>query len=297
MSAATEPARDARAPEGEPRTAREMLARAQIFLAKKGVEPARREAELLVAHALSLDRMRLYLSLDRPLEGEEIQRGRELVVRRGKREPTAYLTGKREFYGREFRVGPGVLVPRPETELLVDRARALLAGREGARIADVGTGSGCLAVTLALELPGSRVVAVDIAPRALEYARENAARLGAEVEFLLGDGCAPLAGLFDLVLSNPPYVDPAEAHELEPEVRAYEPAEALFAPAGDPDHWARRLLREGMPRLAPGGWLLIELGHDQAARVETWPESAALPWTTARDLERVERVLQIGPQA
>jgi release factor glutamine methyltransferase len=297
MSAATEPARDARVPEGEPRTAREMLARAQAFLARKGVEPARREAELLVAHALGLDRMHLYLSLDRPLESEEIQRGRELVVRRGKREPTAYLTGKREFYGREFQVGPGVLVPRPETELLVDRARALLAGREGARIADVGTGSGCLAVTLALELPGSRVAAVDIAPRALEYARENAARLGAEVEFLLGDGCAPLAGPFELLLSNPPYVDPAVATELEPEVREYDPTEALFAPAGDPDHWARRLLREGAPRLAPGGWILIELGHDQGARVASWSESASLPWTTVRDLERVERVLQAGPKS
>jgi release factor glutamine methyltransferase len=280
----------------DPRTAREMLARSQEFLARKGVEPARREAELLVAHALGLDRLRLYLALDRPLERHEVQRGRELVVRRGKREPTAYLTGKREFYGRDFEVGPGVLVPRPETELLVDRARSLLAGRAGARIADVGTGSGCLAVTLALELPGSRVEAVDVSPRALEYARANAKRLGADVEFRLGDGLAPLAGPFDLVLSNPPYVDPAVAPTLAPEVREHEPREALFAPAGEPDHWARRLLRQGVALLAPGGWLLVELGHDQGARVAGWPESAGMPWTLVRDLERIERVLEAGPK-
>lgn len=282
------------AEEGEPRTAREMLARASAFLARKGVEAPQREAEHLVAHALGLDRLRLFLSLDRPLERGEVARGRELVVRRGRREPTAYLLGKREFYGREFEVGRGVLVPRPETELLVDRARALLAGGTAPRIADVGTGSGCLAVTLALELPGSRVAAVELAPPALEYARRNAQRHGAVIEFHLGDGLAPLEGSFDLIVSNPPYVDPAERDGLAPEVREHEPPEALFAPPGDPDHWVRRLVREGCQRLAPGGWLLIEIGAGQGARLERWMPHAP-PWRVHRDLERVERVLEVGP--
>jgi release factor glutamine methyltransferase len=278
----------------EPRTAREMLARAREFLARKGVEAPQREAEHLVAHALGLDRLRLFLSLDRPLERDEVARGRELVARRGKREPTAYLLGKREFYGREFEVGPGVLVPRPETELLIDRARALLAGRQGPRIADVGTGSGCLAVTLALELPGCRVAAVELSPRALEYATRNAERHGTAIELHLGDGLAPLAGRFDLIVSNPPYVDPAERAALAPEVREHEPHEALFAPSGDPDHWVRRLVGEGRERLAGGGWLLVELGLGQAGRLADW-----LPGEPTsrlhRDLARIERVLEMGP--
>ncbi len=293
--AATEPARAAELPAGEPRTAREMVARGQEFLERKGVEAPRREAELLVAHALGLGRLELFLSLERPLEREEIARGRELLVRRARREPTAYVTGKREFYGRAFGVGPGVLVPRPETELLVDRARARLAGRSAPRIADVGTGSGCLAVTLALELVGSRVEAVDVSAAALVYARENATRLGATVEFRQGDGLAPLSGAFDLIVSNPPYVDPAVRAELAPEVREHEPSEALFAPAGEPDHWALRLLSEARAWLAPGGWLLVELGHDQAARLAPTLAACGVPGHFTRDLERIERVLEVGP--
>lgn len=285
----------AEAPAGEPRTAREMLARSSAFLERKGVDSARREAELLVAHTLGLDRLALYLSLDRPLERDEIVRGRELIAQRGKRVPTAYLIGKREFYGREFRVGPGVLVPRPETELLVDRARSILKDRSHPRIADIGAGSGCLAITLALELPQAQVLGVECSVAALEFARDNARRLGAEVDLRAGDGVAPLEGRFDLILSNPPYVDPDVRDALAPEVRDHEPAEALFAPPGDPDHWVRRLLAEGVPRLEPGGWLLVELGHDQGARAGAWFGACAPDWSLQRDLERVARVLEVGP--
>lgn len=280
----------------EPRTVREMVELGRAFLAKKGVEPARREAELVVAHALGLDRLGLFLVLERPLEREEVVRGRELLTRRGKREPTAYVTGQREFYGRAFKVGPGVLVPRPETELLVDRARFHAAGRTGLACLDLGTGSGCLAVTLALELPGACVSASDLSAKALEYARDNAARLGATVEFLEGDGLAPLTGRrFDLVVSNPPYIDPAERAALEPEVAGHEPPEALFAPAGDPDRWALALARAAPTLLAPGGVLLVELGHDQAPRLRTALEPLGLPLAFTRDLERHERVLELGP--
>jgi len=280
----------------EPRTAREMLELGRTFLARKGVEGARREAELVVAHALGLDRLGLFLALERPLARDEIARGRELLTRRGKHEPAAYLTGRREFYGRTFHVGPGVLVPRPETELLVARARARAAGRAGLTLLDLGTGSGCLAVTLALELAGARVTAIDCSARALEYARANAARLQAEVEFLEGDGLAPVAARrFDLVVSNPPYVDPAARATLAPEVREHEPPEALFAPAGRPDHWAEHLARAARALLAPGGSLLVELGFDQAPRLRAALAELGLPLTFTRDLERVERVLEVGP--
>ncbi|MEX1026269.1 MAG: HemK/PrmC family methyltransferase [Planctomycetota bacterium] len=190
-----------------------MLARAREFLARKGCDEARLEAELLVAEALGLDRMGLFLALERPLAPAEIDRGRELLVRRVQGEPTAYLLGRREFYGRPFRVGPGVLVPRPETELVVDVARELAGQRPGLRVADFGTGSGCIAVTLALELTEPEVHAFELSGEALSYARQNAEALGADVAFVEGDGLAPLlaAAPFDLVVSNPPNVDPSNA--------------------------------------------------------------------------------------
>jgi release factor glutamine methyltransferase len=278
-----------------PRTAREMLARARDFLARKDVPEARLEAELLVAHALGADRLRLFMALDRPVEQDEIARARELLARRARGEPCAYLLGRREFYGRPFAVGPGVLVPRPETELVVDRARELCAGRQAPRIGELGTGSGCIAITLALELPGARVRAVELSAAALEWARRNARALGADVELEQGDGILALAahGPYDVLVSNPPYVDPADAGELLRDVREHEPVEALFAPAGDPDHWVRRLLDEGRALLAPGGALLVELSFDQAPRVRALCAERGLVPTLVRDLAGVERVLEL----
>ncbi len=288
--------RGAGAPVG-PRTVREMLERGRAFLERAGLESSRLESELLVAHALGLDRLGLFLALDRPLERAEIDAARELFRRRAARVPCAYLVGQREFYGRAFRVGPGVLIPRPETELLVDRARELLAGRRGARIADVGTGSGCLAISLFLELEGSSVQASDVSERALACARANAERLGASIGFHLGDGLQPLqeSRPFDLIVMNPPYIDPAERAALAPEVREHEPPEALFLPSGDPGHWIRRLLDGGPSLLAPGGFLLIELGLGQAASARTLLEERGLPARFRRDLGRIERVLEVGP--
>lgn len=279
-----------------PATAGEMLALAREFLARKSLPEARLDAELLVAHALGLDRLHLFLGLDRPVSAREVEGARELLVRRAKREPTAHLTGRREFYGRPFAVTRDVLVPRPESELLVDRARALAGERSGLRAADVGTGSGCLAITLALELVDARVCAVDISAAALAVARANAERLGATVDFREGDGPPALRELapFDLLLSNPPYVRPEERDALAPEVREHEPALALFLPAGRPDHWLERLLDEALPMLAPGGTLLVELGAGQAARALELARARGRSARTERDLAGIERVLEVA---
>jgi release factor glutamine methyltransferase len=279
-----------------PRNAADMVRMAREFLERKGVEAARLEAELLVAHALSLDRLQLFLQFDRPVGPAEVDRARDLLVRRGRREPTAYIVGAREFYGRTFRVGPGVLIPRPETEHLVDRAIEI--GRatpdRPLRIADLGTGSGCIAITLALELPGATVLAVDASGAAVLCARENALGLAATLEVVEGDGLAALAeaGRFDLVVSNPPYVSRDERASLAPEVREHEPDIALFAPAGDTDFWVRTLLERARDWLAPGGTLLVELGLGQAARVR--PIAERLGWKVAfhRDLAGIERLLE-----
>lgn len=288
---------------GEPRTAGEMLKLGREFLQRRGAAEWRLDAELLVAHALELDRLQLFLQLDRPVTAGEVARARELLMRRGKGEPVAYLTGQREFYGRAFQVGPGVLIPRPETEHLVDRARELareLAGDADApplTALDLGTGSGCIAVTLALELP-ARVIAVDVSPAALACARGNAERLGADVRFVLGDGLTALGpeaeGAFDLLVSNPPYVDPADTAALAEDVRRHEPPEALFAPAGEPDYWVLRILDEGLGLLRAGGRVLIELGLGQSARLLPICAERGLTASVHRDLAGIDRVLEIA---
>lgn len=272
----------------------------RAFLERKGLENPRLEADLLVAHALGIERLELYMRLDQPLLAAEVDRARDLLVRRGRREPTAYIVGHREFYGRDFQVGPGVLVPRPETELLVDRARELLAGCEAPRVLDVGTGSGCIAVTLALELGESAEVhAVDVSVDALEYAAKNSDGLGAAVTFHEGDGLETLQRLaaerpFDLVISNPPYVEPGEAEGLDEEVRGHEPALALYAPEGDPDRWARALCELAPSVLVERGALLVELGHRQAARSRDFAGPSA---AVHDDLAGVPRVLELRPGA
>ena len=251
-----------------------------------------------MAHALELDRLGLFMQLERPLTPAEIDRARDLFVRRGKREPVAYITGKREFYGRDFEVGPGVLVPRPETELVVDLARewAKQRGAGALRVADLGTGSGCLAITLALELETPSVLAVDLSSEALGFARTNAERLGARVELVEGDGLALLAerGPFDLVVSNPPYVTREEAGALAPEVRDYEPALALFAPQGDADYFVRELVGAFGRLVSTGGVMLVELGFDQGARALGIAQRAGLEARLHEDLERVPRVLGVS---
>lgn len=277
-----------------------MLRMAQEFLERKGVEEARLDAELLVGHALGLDRLQLFCGLERPISGAELDRARDLLVRRGRREPTAYVTGKREFYGRDFAVRSGVLIPRPETELLVDRGRELMKGRgQEVAVADLGTGSGCLAVTLALELEDACVWGTDVSGDAVELARENAQLLEAEVDFRVADGVIGLATIvsergaaLDLIVSNPPYIERDEAESLAPEVLEYEPEVALFAPEGDPDHWLRALLDAGRELLSEGGSLLVELGHRQGERALELAQERGWEARLHKDLAGVERIVE-----
>ena len=231
------------------------------YLSEKGVDNARREAEWLLCSVTGLDRMGLYLNYDRPLNQEELSGYREIVSRRGRREPLQYLLGTQEFDGLEFVVTPDVLIPRHDTETLVEEA---VRAAPGARtVLDIGTGSGCIAISLARRLPAARITAVDISARALKVAKMNAAALDAEIEFLEGPFFEPVNGRrFDLVVSNPPYITTSELSTLQPEVRDFEPMLALD---GGPDGLEPyRAIISGAPRhISHGGWLIFEIGAGQ----------------------------------
>ena len=253
-------------------TVLEVIQRSADYLARKGVESARLQAELLLAHVLRKPRLKLYLEFERVLTEPELAALRERLRRRGAREPLQYLLGSVNFCGLELAVSPAVLIPRPETELLAERAWTFLTGRAGSPEApsaalDFGTGSGCLAIALAVRCPAARIWAVDLSPAALEVARANAARHGVEarIHFLQSDGFAalPAGERFDLIVANPPYIPTAEIARLQPEVRDHEPRAALD---GGPDGLAviRRLAAGSAPWLKPGGRLMLELGDGQA---------------------------------
>jgi release factor glutamine methyltransferase len=213
-----------------------------------------------------------------------------LVERRAAGEPIAYLTGVREFYCRDFVVTPDVLIPRPETELLVDTAKVKVGAGRTARILDLGTGSGCLAITLALELPQVRVTAVDVSPNALAVARGNAQRLGARVEFIESDWFAALPPQrFDLIVANPPYVAAGDPHLGEGDLR-FEPMEALTDHA-DGLSAIRKIIAATPDWLSPGGWLCFEHGYDQAEAVRQLLENAGFSEIEQqRDLAGIVRV-------
>ncbi len=212
------------------------------------------------------------------------------MERRAAGEPIAYLTGNCEFYGLEFRVTPAVLIPRPETELLVDLALERLPVEGRARVLDLGTGSGCIAVSLGRQRPRMEVWAADAVPAALEVARDNALRLGATVRFVRSDWLADLAGeRFDLILSNPPYVAAGDPHLSRGDLR-FEPASALVA-GEDGLNDIRRIVAAAPAHLAPGGWLLFEHGYDQAQRCRALLTAAGFGQVTSwRDLAGIERV-------
>jgi release factor glutamine methyltransferase len=252
---------------------------------------ARLEAQILMAHSLGVERAWL-VAHDRDALSEPQANAIEALVRRREGgEPVAYILGEREFHGRLFKVSPDVLIPRPDTELLVEAALARLPADRPARVLDLGTGSGCVAVTLALERPRAQVLAVDVSPAALSVARENARRLGAaNVACVLSDWYAAVGvKKFDMIVSNPPYVAVADAHLAQGDLR-FEPRHALSS--GEDGLDAIRLIVAGArPHLAPGCWLLFEHGWKQGPACLALLAGSGMEETqTWRDLSGIERV-------
>jgi len=254
------------------------------------------EARALLAHVLGSTREMLVAHPERPVDGAAADRYAQWAARRRAGEPLAYLLGEREFYGRSFGVGPAVLVPRPETESLVQVAYELARKVAAPRLLDLGTGSGCIAITLALEVPRAEVVAAEISPPALEIARANATRLGARIDFVESAWYAAVRGRFDVIVANPPYVAEGDPHLGE---LRFEPAIALVA-TDDGLSCLRRIVEGAAPHLKRGGWLVVEHGSDQAARVRELFSTAGFEAVeTRRDGAGIERItsgcLRSGP--
>jgi release factor glutamine methyltransferase len=242
------------------------------FLAGKGIDNARLEAEWLLCAATGLDRVGLYLNFEKPLTDEELASYRAMVARRGRREPLQHILGSQEFCGMEFEVTPDVLIPRHDTETLVHEALTRMPG--AVSVLDIGTGSGCVAISLAKHLPLAAVTAIDISGAALVVASRNAESNAVAIEFLQGSLCEPVAGrYFDLIVSNPPYIPSRDIELLEPEVRDFDPHAALDG-GSDGLGIYRDLIPSALHCLKPGGWLLVEIGVGQAQEVKELFRSA-----------------------
>lgn len=238
------------------------------YFRRKGIPQPRSDAEVLLAHALGLERLHLYLRYDQPLAGGELERFRALVKRRAAREPTQYITGRQEFWSLELEVTPAVLIPRPETEVLVEKALELIQSQPW-RVLDLGTGSGAIAVALAHEAPRISVFATDRSPEALQVAQRNARRHGLENRIVfasmnLFEAFRPGLAPFQLVVTNPPYIGDLEFPGLSPEVKDFEPREALRGGGPLGTDLIRRIIGQAPSFLVPGGHLLVEIGQGQA---------------------------------
>ena len=277
----------------------ETLLKTRKALSRRGISEAPLEAELLVGLALGIDRVALYASLEEAVTGSGEDALASLVRRRATREPLPYLLGSREFFGMSFHVRPGVFIPRPETEHLVERAVSMVESRfpnGGAVIADVGTGSGAVTVSLAAHLPSARLYGTDVSETALEVAKDNARRHGVSgrTRFLYGDLLAPLPETVDLVVANLPYIKSAVIPTLEPEVSQFEPREALDGGA-DGLELVRRLLHQCVDRLQPQGAVILELDPEQmdAATEAARAVYVGSTMTRTKDLAGHDRVLII----
>ena len=288
-----------------PRLLLDYLTLAAEHLGGKGVDSARLDAELLLASVLGMSRVQLYTNYDRPLAKEEVDRFRDLLRRRAMREPVAYILGRREFWSLELEVDRRVLIPRPETETLVEAAlKALGALRpvdgSGLRVLDVGTGSGAIAVALAVEFPQTRVVATDLTAAALEVAPRNAVRHGVadRIEFRQGDLFDALVPgeVFDVMVSNPPYCRASELREMDPEVREWEPVGALVSGPDGMDV-TERLVARAPEFLREDGFLLIEVGTQAAAARDLLARNDWQEIRLLADLAGRSRVLVARPPA
>ncbi len=276
-------------------TSAEALAWTVSRFSEAGLASARLDAELLLAHALGTERVHLYAHPERPLSEAERATYRQLIERRLAGEPIAYIMGRKNFRYLSLKITPAVLIPRPETELLVESVVEFAAGSP-LKCAEIGTGSGAVAISIARELPGAVIYATDLSQGALDLANENAeaAGVGKAVVLLHGDLFGPLphelAGFLDAVVSNPPYIPTDDIRSLPPEIGDYEPREALD---GGPDGLGvvRRLIAESPAFLRPGGLLAIEIGHDQGDRVADLAGSDFADIEVRKDLAGLDRVL------
>lgn len=251
-------------------TVRKVLEWTTQHLQKHGSETPRLDAEVLLAHARKCRRIGLYTDYDQPLSDAVRAQMRELVQRRANAEPVAYLVGHREFFSLDFAVTADVLIPRPDTETLVLEVISLVKGKAGARVLDLCTGSGCIAISVAKNCPATKVTATDVSAAALTIARKNVEthQVGDRVELLPGDlfAAVPAGATFDVIASNPPYIPTAEIETLAGDVRRHEPRLALDG-GGDGLDLLRRILAEGPRHLVPGGWLLVEFSPEQSERL------------------------------
>jgi release factor glutamine methyltransferase len=278
-----------------PWTTRRILEWTVKYLKEHGSSSPRLDAEVLLAHARGCPRIQLYTSYDDPLSDQVRARMRELVQRRAASEPVAYLVGHREFFSLEFEVTPDVLIPRPDTETLVLESLELLKSQGQPRVLDIGIGSGCIAVAIAVNCPAARVTAVDLTPAAVELARRNAQRHGVaeRVQVLESDlfGSLPDGSQFDLIVSNPPYVREDELDELETDIRLHEPHSALLAGPDGLDV-IRRIVNDAGRFLAEGGNLLLECSPEQAEAIRGLMEAGGFRSTTIHtDLSGQPRVV------
>ena len=281
---------------------KDLLAVTAEYLKEKKIESPRLCAEILLAHQLKTSRIKLYLDFDKPLNEKDISEYRDLVKRRLKREPVQYITGKQEFWSMEFMVGPQVLIPRPETEILVEQAISILPQAKNepgsdTTLLDLGTGSGAIAVSLAHELQHIDIWASDVSGEALKMAGVNALKHGvdARIRFIEGDLFTPLKDIsqpFDVIVSNPPYIPSEEYNELPAEVGQYEPKCALDGGKGGLS-FIEKIILEAKDYLKPGGWLLMEMAPFQTARAMDMVEQSGFygEKKVVKDYSRKERVV------
>jgi len=249
----------------------QLLQQARSALDVRGLPTPGLDAELLLAFSIDRERHFLYAHPAKELSVLELKRFHSLVARRMREEPVAYITGRKEFWSLDFEVTPDVLIPRPDTEILVEEILKLSVreGKRGIRILEIGTGSGAISIALASELENASITATDFSPRALSIAMRNAVNNNMEekISFLSGDMFESVEGKFDIIVSNPPYISEDEFRLLAPEVRGYEPSQALVAgPEGTEFH--RKLARDGKLFLERNGWLVMEMGADQRFAIE-----------------------------
>lgn len=273
-----------------PWTTLKVLDWTKTYLTEKGIENARLEAEWLLCEVLSLNRVGLYLNFDKPLQEDELATFRSMVARRAKREPLQHILGTQEFMGLEFSTTAAALIPRHDTEVLV--TEALRAAPAARRVLDIGSGSGCIAIVIARNLPDATVISVDISPEAIELARCNAVRNEVRVDFRQGSIFEPVQGeRFDLIVSNPPYISEADIEKLQPEIRDFEPMIALAGGADGLDFY-RQIIPLAPDHLTPGGWLLLEVGAGQSEEVtEIFANNSFSAIFSTKDPAGIDRVV------